>query len=139
MLRSFLLQRVVFLIVSGKIHCLSLRRNPLTGIIFKTPAFVVNGFAALLGTENPTILQICSMQTVAAGTFYLFTKQHVYASKTVFFNYTGITDGLPELFCIFPIKRTNRKMAASSIHPYSHITPMLSSRLKTVCSPFPRT
>ena len=98
MLRSFLLQRVVFLIVSGKIHCLSLRRNPLTGIIFKTPAFVVNGFAALLGTENPTILQICSMQTVAAGTFYLFTKQHIRASKTVLFHYTGTMHGFLYFF-----------------------------------------
>ena len=71
------------MIISGKIQCLCFRGDSLAGIILKTSAFVIDGFNALLCAQDRSILQLCAVQTIAAGPIYLFTKQHDYASGMI--------------------------------------------------------
>lgn len=78
-----MLQREIFLIISGKIQGFCFVGNPLAGIIFKPAAFVINGFYTFFGTENLVLLQTRAVQTVTAGTFDLFTKQHIQASEII--------------------------------------------------------
>ena len=78
-----MLQREIFLIISGKIQGFCFGRNPFAGIIFKPAAFVINGFYTFFGTENLVLLQTRAIQTIAAGTFDLFTKQHTQASEII--------------------------------------------------------
>ena len=84
MLRSGFLQGIILFVVPGKIQRFRLRWDPFAGIVSKPPAFILYSFIAFFGAQNLSIFQIRTMQTVAAGTFYLFTKQHGYASGVCF-------------------------------------------------------
>lgn len=78
--QRFILKSEIFLVIFGKIQSLCFWGDPLTGIIPKAPALILNRFHTLPGAKDLSVFQICSKQTVAAGTFYFFTKQHNDAS-----------------------------------------------------------
>ena len=92
----FLLQRKICVVVFSEIHGFCLERNTLAGVIFEFAAFVVRGTDSLFGTEYLVLIQIRTVQTIAAGTLYFFTKQHSNASgRYLFLHYTGSSSGFP--------------------------------------------
>ena len=69
------LQRKIFGFILVKIQCLGFQRDPLRGVVGELAAFFA-GDDALLNAEDLILIQHCSVDTVNAGFFYLFLKQH---------------------------------------------------------------
>lgn len=70
------LQRVILIFIFGKIQCFHFLWNTLTGIVFKSAAFVIYSAHPLPGTEDLPIFQMGTIKTVCAGTFDFLPKQH---------------------------------------------------------------
>ena len=77
-------------------------RDPFAGIIFETAALVLLRLNAFLRTKDPAVFQICTIQTIAAGTLYLFSKQHGYASGSFLPPLYRKRPGISTSFLYFP-------------------------------------
>jgi len=64
------------MIVFAEIQCLWFSGNPLAGIIGKFSALACNCHDTAFGTQDLLVVDFCTMQAVAAATFYSFPKQH---------------------------------------------------------------
>lgn len=69
-------QRIVLIIVAGKVHGLWARGDPLTGIISKTEAGILLLLHSLFGTEDGAVIQVGTINTVSAGALNFFSEQH---------------------------------------------------------------
>lgn len=70
------LQRIVVLVVFGKIQSLCFLGNTLTGVILESSAGAVCGYDALLDAKRLFLVQFCAVDTVGAGALNFLTKQH---------------------------------------------------------------
>lgn len=69
-------QRIILIIVTGKIHGLWARGDPLTGIISKTEAGILLLLHSFFGTEDGAVIQVGAINTVSAGALNFFSEQH---------------------------------------------------------------
>lgn len=69
-------QRIVLIIVAGKVHGFWARGDPLTGIVSKTEAGSLLLLHSLFGTEDGAVIQAGTINTVSAGVLNFFSEQH---------------------------------------------------------------
>ena len=133
MLRSFsCLQGKIFFVVFGKIQGFGLFGDPLAGIIFEAAALAFLRLETFLCTEDHSVFQTCTIQTVTAGTFDLLSKQHSDTSGSFCSHYTGTIPGFPYLFSNFLKIIRKIRIRQAAIHPFLWTTALLSRKLKRV-------
>jgi hypothetical protein len=76
----FLLQRIVFLVVFGKIQSLRLGRDTLAGVVPELEALFVRSSHALFGAEDLLIIEFRAEAAVGAGFLDALSKEHGFAS-----------------------------------------------------------
>ena len=74
-------QRIVLIIVFGKIQGLRLLRNSFAGVIAESHTSILRLAKPFFEAENLTIIQYCAFFTVSAAPRNLFPKQHNLSSK----------------------------------------------------------
>lgn len=117
MLRSGFLQGIILVFVFGKIHGLCLYRDSLAGIIFESAARIVNGTNAFFAAKHCVIFQNCAMDTVGAGTFHFFSKQHGGTLREMLFELYTKRIWISTLFSHFLRIKQEKEQKTCGKHP----------------------
>ena len=110
------LEREVFLRELIEIQGLCFGWNALTGVIAEPETFFSGVANSLFGTKELTFFQWCTEHTVAAGTFYFFTKQHDHSSMNCYPHYTIAFPGNLLQFLLFRGMERKSSAAMGIIH-----------------------
>ena len=110
------LEREVFLRELIEIQGLCFGWNALTGVIAEPETFFSGVANSLFGTKELTFFQWCTEHTVAAGTFYFFTKQHDHSSMNCYPHYTIAFPGNLLQFLFFRGMQRKSSAAMGIIH-----------------------
>ena len=116
MLRSFLLQRIVFFIISGKIKSFCLRRNSFARIILKLAAFFTALDHTPFGAQILILFQAGTVLAVFTAAGHFLSEQHRNYLTKCFLYYTTTFFRILLVFFVFrKIRNFIRLFCAKSL------------------------